>query len=259
MYGYQDSMLGHDLPEELSRLRLLETMLDPMTLTVLDQIGIGSTWRCLEIGAGAGSIARDLARRAIGGDVVATDLDVRFLPRDVPNLTVLQHDITSDELPGEAFDLIHARMVLEHIPARDDVLRRLVTWLAPGGWICVEGIDDSTSWSSPYAPVRAAMDGLVATMEAELGTDPGYARRATGIMRAAGLQPVHLAATPIVTGDGGTGDAFLGAMIRRLSPVMTATGRATPEDIEAMMRWLAAPDGVDVAALFVSACGRRSA
>ncbi|HZM84459.1 MAG TPA: class I SAM-dependent methyltransferase [Candidatus Limnocylindrales bacterium] len=40
-----------------------------------------------------------------------------------------------------AFDVIHARAVLTHLPERDEVLARLVAALRPGGWLLIEDVD----------------------------------------------------------------------------------------------------------------------
>jgi len=42
---------------ELARLRALEDVFDAATRRCLLSTGLGSGWRCLEVGAGAGSIA----------------------------------------------------------------------------------------------------------------------------------------------------------------------------------------------------------
>ena len=57
-------LLSKDLPTEVDRLRLLEKVYDAGTIEVLEQVGIKPDWNCLEIGAGAGSIAYWLADRA---------------------------------------------------------------------------------------------------------------------------------------------------------------------------------------------------
>jgi hypothetical protein len=65
---------------ERERLGLLCQALDPLTQGRLDRLGVQPGWSCLEVGAGAGSVARALAARAgPGGRVVATDVDTRFL------------------------------------------------------------------------------------------------------------------------------------------------------------------------------------
>jgi SAM-dependent methyltransferase len=135
------------------RLKLLESASDPGTLRVLETIGVGPGWRCLEIGAGAGSIASWLAER-VGptGHVLATDIDPRFLEplaADHPNLEVCRHDVVSDDLPESAFDLVHARMVLEHLPERERALCRMAAALAPGGWLVVESVDFAAETMDP--------------------------------------------------------------------------------------------------------------
>src|SRR5262245_60645354 len=93
--------------EALGRLRALEAALDSGTIRFLEALGTCEGWRCLEVGAGAGSIAAWLCQRVgATGHVLATDLDTRFLDAlDAPNLEVRRHDITTDELPEGAFDL----------------------------------------------------------------------------------------------------------------------------------------------------------
>ena len=62
-----------------ARLAALEAVFDSGTIRYLDGIGVGDGWRCLEVGAGGGSIAAWLARRVgAGGCVLATDIDTRF-------------------------------------------------------------------------------------------------------------------------------------------------------------------------------------
>jgi len=46
---------------ERERLGLLERVADPITLRRLQSLGVREGWRCLEIGAGHGSVARWLA------------------------------------------------------------------------------------------------------------------------------------------------------------------------------------------------------
>ena len=66
--------------EERQRLVLLEEAHDPVTIRQLEAVEVGKGWRCAEVGAGAGSIARWLAERVgATGRVIALDLDTRFL------------------------------------------------------------------------------------------------------------------------------------------------------------------------------------
>src|SRR4051812_7514193 len=104
---------------EHERLALLEEVFDPFSRASLDRIGVRPGWSCLEVGAGRGSVARELAARAGARNVTATDLSTRLLgPIAELGIRVLRHDVLRDEAPG-AFDLIHCRFVLEHLPRRD--------------------------------------------------------------------------------------------------------------------------------------------
>lgn len=65
---------------ERTRVRLLEQFHDPLTARQLDAIGVGEGWRCLDVGAGAGSVTRMLAGRVGASDsVLAVDLDTSLL------------------------------------------------------------------------------------------------------------------------------------------------------------------------------------
>ena len=131
---------------ERERLNSITSLYDPHTLGCCDRLGIGEGWRCLDVGAGTGSLAELLADR-VGEDgrVLAVDVDVRFLePLARPPLEVLRADVRSESLPG-GFDLVHARLVLEHLPERSSVLRAMVGAARPGGWVLVEDFDWSTA------------------------------------------------------------------------------------------------------------------
>jgi SAM-dependent methyltransferase len=188
-------LFEHTWEQERHRLGLLEQVFDDATQQFLGARPLPAGARCLEVGAGAGSIARWLCER-VGptGRVVATDLDTDFLETlTEENLEVRRHDIVSDHLETAAFDLIHSRLVLEHLPGRDDVLRRLVEALRPGGWLVLEDFD----WGSlAVAPGGAAADLLerahvgVRRLFTVAGYDCDHGRRLPGGLAAAGLVDV---------------------------------------------------------------------
>jgi len=125
------------------RLALLEHALDPSTLRRLEAVGVAEGWRCLDVGAGGGTVCEWLCRR-VGptGRVTAMDLDARFLQAlDHANLDVRQENVVDAELPTGAFDLVHARWTLMHIPERERVLEKLASCLALGGTLFLEEPD----------------------------------------------------------------------------------------------------------------------
>ena len=109
--GYRLAAIGRAEAED-ERLGLLERIFDPGSRRRRALVQPG--WRCLEIGAGRGSMAVWVAGQ-VGerGQVVATDIDVTYLKRlEVPNLEVRRHDILEDPLdvfgPGSFVGLLLA-------------------------------------------------------------------------------------------------------------------------------------------------------
>jgi 2-polyprenyl-3-methyl-5-hydroxy-6-metoxy-1,4-benzoquinol methylase len=122
------------------QVEYLRVLLDPHTTQRLEQVGIRRGMRCVDVGAGAGSITRWLADQ-VGPDgaVVAVDLDTDWLTdlADHPAIEVHQHDINTGLPVDGPFDLIHVRLVMMHLGRRREILRRLVEALAPGGTLVV--------------------------------------------------------------------------------------------------------------------------
>src|SRR5262245_42077766 len=110
-----------------SRFLALSRVFDEGTMHHIERLGIRHGWRCLEIGAGGGSMAAWLAARvAAPGRVLATDLDTRYLDRlRLPNLEVRRADVVVDQLPAGAFDLVHARLVVMHLADPEAALRHM--------------------------------------------------------------------------------------------------------------------------------------
>jgi SAM-dependent methyltransferase len=181
--------------EQGERLRTLETIFDAGTIAELEARGVARGWRCLEVGAGGGSIALWLADRvAPDGSVLATDLDTTVLAGvSHPSLDVRVHDLLADELPEGAFDLVHLRMVLAWLADRPTALARLIAALKPGGWLIAEELDFASAVPDPHmGPERSErFERMVAAHHAVIaerhGFDPHYARRLAGDLADAGL------------------------------------------------------------------------
>src|SRR5215471_382017 len=151
-----DYAFPHSAEDESRRLQLFEQRLDPLTKRRIQRLGVSKGATCLEIGGGRGSITRWLSD-VVGptGRVIATDLQLGFLTEiDAPNVEVLRHDIRTDTFPPGSFHLIHTRAVLMHISPSVDLLRRMVTWLTPGGWLVLEE-PDFGMWIGDADPVWA--------------------------------------------------------------------------------------------------------
>jgi 2-polyprenyl-3-methyl-5-hydroxy-6-metoxy-1,4-benzoquinol methylase len=146
MSGY---VWQHDLNGEPDRLRLMSRLLDPSSRFHLLRTGVTEGWRCLEVGAGNGSLSQWLAQQ-VGptGHVLATDLHPELLQGIAGrNLVVRAFDVVHDEPPGAPFDLVAVRALLHHLPERRGVVARMVRWLKPGGWLFVQEPDFYPTWT----------------------------------------------------------------------------------------------------------------
>jgi SAM-dependent methyltransferase len=252
--------------KERDRLGALESLFDASSRRLLAGLGVGEGWRCLEVGCGAGGVARWLAERVGStGRVLATDLDTRFIDgHDQANLDVLTHDIVSDTLEEAAFDLVHARAVLEHLPQRRDVLVRLVSALKPGGWLLVEDVVFGPSTAAALAgfvssgPVAEAAERLfraTAAVFAAVGADPSYGNHLPATLADAGLVTiggeVH---TPVVAG--GT-EHWTRGTVEQLAERLIGTGLVTAADVELFLAATAQPSTYYLPPLMVSVWGQR--
>lgn len=93
----------------------------------------------LEIGAGSGAVAEQLAREHRGIALTATDLDPVMVSaaadrlRDVPNTSVRTADATALPFPDDAFDSVVSCLMLHHVIDWETTLRDVSRVLRPGG------------------------------------------------------------------------------------------------------------------------------
>lgn len=190
-------LLDKDKEEARRRLALLAAIQDPGTMTILERIGIRPGWRCLEVGAGSGTIASWLSERITpDGHVVATDIDTTFLaPLRSRALEVRRQDLVTDELEDSAFNLVHARNVLIHIPERERVIEKLAGAVKPGGFLVLEEADRVTDGPDPTAPdemqklYERVVDEIYAFVQ-DAGLDPSFGGRLFGLVQRLGFHGV---------------------------------------------------------------------
>jgi SAM-dependent methyltransferase len=253
-------VFDHALELEQERLGKLSEWLDPGTSRYFDQVGAGPGWRVLEVGAGAGSIVRELSDRVgPSGSVLATDLDLKFLETlDLPNVEVQRHDIANDPLPEDFFDLVHVRLVLMHLTPRVDALKKMVAAAKPGGYVVVEDMEFLT-WvdvtpSEPMTRVKAAMEKLFALA----GADPTLGRQLPILMEAAGLTDVWLEGR-VAWGHRweNPGLQMFKLMLMEMRDFLAQTGAVTGEDVDAAIATIDDPAWLGMPPMIVTAIGRK--
>jgi SAM-dependent methyltransferase len=248
--------------ETPTRFAGLEGLWDESTIRYLSNVGVGAGWKCWEIGAGGGSIARWLAERvAPTGTVLATDLDLTRIPKgSLPNLVFVRHDVVHDAIPTAEYDLVHARLVLVHLPEREEVLHALAQSLRPGGSVLIEDFDFvvQDGWE-PTTPddqlYRRVHRGLQELLHRR-GADTRYARRLPQLLRSAGLTDVSVECRLVLGHAAASGIDAIRANFLQTGDELVASGLVSQDDLARALDLLAGAE-FPVLPLLVSAWGRR--
>lgn len=246
----------------------MQTCLDPVTTGRLEALGVGPGWRCWDVGGGGGSVARWLAER-VGetGHVVVTDIDtggLEAVAREHAAVSVHRHDVVADDAPATDLDLVHARLVLLHLPERLRALERMVRALRPGGRLLLGEFDCT------WMPVLAAPDDEAArlvdrfqrallTVLSGAGADPRWGVHAYRALRDVGLTDLetHVHAEPWPGGSPGC--RWLDVNARQLEQPLLATGLITPTELDVVRASFSDPTFVISSYLTIHTWGRRRA
>ena len=245
-----------------AQLACIQDCYDPATVTTLAGTGIGPGWRCWEVGAGGGSIASWLADR-VGpqGTVVATDLNLSRLP-DRPGLQARQHDITREEAPGDGFDLVHARLVLQHLPERQKLVPRLAAALRPGGWLVLEDFDcaylPTLTGEPEHARLHEKVTSAMLAALTDAGVDVCWGARTFGAAVATGLVDVAGSSYAAASPGGSPGARLFAVNARQLHDTLRAAGLSETE-LDSYQLLMADPSVATASYLLTSTRARREA
>ena len=254
-------LLSNAAEQADDRFSALSALFNPVTFGHLDRLGIDAGWRCWEVGAGGPSVAAWMAERVgPAGRVVATDIDTSHLPHDLVGVEVQRHDVAADQPPSGGFDLIHIRLVLTHVPARDEALHRMGAALAPGGWLVVEDFDPAllpaacvevtTQAQQRANKIRRGFLDLLAGR----GVDLYFGRKLPRLLREQGLVNVSADAYfPVTTAPARVLEA---ANTAQVAAALVAGEHATQDEIDGHLAALRAGELDITTPPLISAWGR---
>jgi len=253
-YGTRDDQV--DI--ERMRLSMLAEARDPKTFALLTQIGIAEGMHCLEAGAGAGTVSAWMAAQ-VGdrGRVMSTDIDLQFHGEMPSNVIVRRHDLATDRLPREHFDIIHARAVLQHVPTRDEVIGKLVDALKPGGWLVVE---DGTflgfgqqGLPEPYKTIHQIM----AAGSLDEWRDPDFGLQVLDRMRSVGLVELDVVGDVWAMRPHEPSGEWWFLALERAIPYMVAEGVVDESDSRAAVEQVRAEGFVMISPASIATLGRK--
>jgi hypothetical protein len=251
---------GKILDEHLATLAAL---LDEATFGHLDRLGVTAGWRCWEAGAGAATVPQWLAARVgATGHVLATDIDVsRLSASHQAVFEIRQHDLVTEPAPGSGFDLVHARLVLEHLPDPATALTAMTRALRPGGWLLAESADPMLQPLACPDEHGAAQILANKVRQAVWAVDPRpdhlrFGRRLPRLLRDAALTGVTAQARMPLTGPDTA--RLQRTLLRRRGRQLLAAGLLTSDEIDQHLADIA-NGSLDLTAFpVVSAWGRKA-
>lgn len=198
------------------------------------------------------------------GHVLATDINARWMsdPTDA-GYEVRRHDVGVEPPPGQGFDLVHARLVLLHVPQRAAALVAMVSALRPGGWLLVEEADPMMQplacldESGPAQRLANKLKRDLRTLMAQRGADLSYGRTLPRLLRDTGVLNVEADAFFPITGT--ACNLLEQATTAQIRGQLVAAGLATDQEVDQHLDNVAA-GLLDLATSpMVSAWGRKPA
>jgi ubiquinone/menaquinone biosynthesis C-methylase UbiE len=257
-------MAGYALNNSWDRARrslsMREQHLDPMTKRRITMLGIRPGMRCLEVGAGGGSVAAWLCEQ-VGptGRVIATDINIQLL-QDIKltNFEAIRHDITVDSPSASDFDFVHARWLLHHLSQPEQAIRRMIEALRPGGWLLLEENDFFPVYTSTSQLYIDFMVALVGNVVRPTGGDAFWGRALPRVVAEMGLQQVGGEGDfPVLQGGSSVAELYSLAA-EQIRERIIESGELSAERFDEALELLKSPDFWAFGGAGVAVWGQRA-
>ncbi|MEM6658296.1 MAG: class I SAM-dependent methyltransferase [Pseudomonadota bacterium] len=241
----------HDIPSESDRMDQMADVLDGVSRNHLRRIPIQKHWKCLEVGAGNGSLSKWLSPNLPEGNIRVTDINPDLIA-DVtgPNLTVHGLNVVEDDLGEEIYDLVFLRAVLHHIAEREAVLTKLIRSLKPGGWIFIHEPDMHPSRAAPDEAVRVFWSQFF-SWASSLGIDYTTGTQIPQMLTERGMTNMSAWGDTAVYPGGSEYALWLQLTIAEIADKMLASENATRESLDRFNQASEDPDRWHMSVSFV--------
>jgi len=241
-----DYALGHT-QEELERLVQQGRFFGEMTEHMLLKAGLAPGMRVLDVGCGAGDVSF-LAAKLVGpqGAVIGVDkapeaigyAQGRAQAAGLQNVRFIAADLAHFQLDGEPVDALIGRLVLMYFPDPAAVLRRLLTFVKPGGIVAFQELDTPVTpppavMCDPFCDTYVAAATRITQTLTRLGVDTRCGAKLRRIFEQAGLPGAQTIATlRYENGPDSAIYAWIEQLTRTLLPLMQQVGVATADEVQ---------------------------
>jgi len=223
---------------EDERLVAQGALFDPLTRRLFQQAGITSGMRVLDLGSGAGNVAR-LVAELVGpaGAVVGVERDpvaVELARRrtDAPNVEFRVGDVQTLQDVEDGFDAVVGRLVLMYLTDPAAALRRAASRVRAGGLVCVHEADLDNLCADPLTPLWAQVHEYFVQALEKAGIATRLGPRLFSTFRAAGLPGPQLLVETFAAGGPDAPAWGWANVISAAVPLMERVGVATRVEVD---------------------------
>lgn len=261
--------LGADA-EETARLRRQSAELRPEAEALLARTGLRAGQSALDLGCGPSGILALLAAAVTpSGRVTGLDADPAHVAAArqfaaqarLGNVSVHAGDARRTGLPGDEFDLVHARTLLVTVPEPAEVVAEMARLARPGGWVACQEPDVEHHLCYPPLPEWDRLRELFTLSFSRSGADLRLGRRLPELLSQAGLEQVEVTVHAGCYPAGHSRRTLLPNLVRGLRPVILDLGIASDRELAAVDRavraHLADPRVLMMPHLLVTALARK--
>ena len=229
--------------EELERLRLQHELWLPEAQTAWKRAGLTAGQRVLDLGAGPGFAAMDLARIVSpAGRVLGLEHSSTYVAAGqqlaasagLHQLELRQHDLLRDPWPDERFDLIWCRWVAMFLTELTPLLAGIEQCLAPEGRLVLQ---EYVHWDSfglhPHGRAIARFSKASQQSFRQAGGDPDVNRRLPSLLAEHGWRIEELRPLPVVGDSASMAGRWLQSFVEVYTPRLVELGLLTAAEAEA--------------------------
>jgi len=215
---------------------------DPVTVQLLEEAGIGAGMRVLDLGCGNGDVARMIATRV--GDTgcvygfdrneeAIADARKQSTSDGFRNIEFTVCDLEADlTLPVPLLDAVIGRRVLMYLRNRIDVLKRLSTRLKPHGIVAFQEHSRTMTVGRIGAwPVHDCWQERVWETVQREGADPDSGLRLPVELSSLGFQITHVGVNGVIAGFERGRHTFL-EIVQMMIPRMVKAGVLNESQID---------------------------
>lgn len=225
---------------EIERLHLQgEAMVFDATV-MLERIGVGPGWRCLDLGCGPRGIT-DLLSARVGpsGRVVGLDGDEIFLDHARahadPNVEFVRGDVYRTALPDGSFDLVHVRFVAGTAGGAESLLQEAIRLTRPRGTVAFQEPDIATLNCYPPDPAWDRLKDVLEQAFVCVGADVRLAQRLYQLVRRAGLEDVQYRPFLVGVRSGDPMTDYMPATVEAVRGTLMDKRLIAPDDLAALL------------------------